>query len=347
MISTTRPTGQARPFHERSARIPVIDRIRPLEMLVRTVEAGSFAGAAAALRLTPSAVSHGIAELERRLGAALLYRTTRRVQLTEEGEAAYRCGHDVIERLAALDGLAAPAGPLGLSGTLRVGIDPVFRRHILSSRLAVFMRSHPALRFEFLAQTEPREMHLTGTDILLRFGDPPDSSLIARRLGHAVRVTWASPDYLNEFGTPAQPEDLHRHRCLVYKAPQLTLPLRDWIFARGTERRVIGVPATLVTDDRDAMIALAAAGAGIIRAGVIRSTLLAARELIRVLPDWDCPPVLPLYALYRRTDPLPARVVAFLDHLTEAAAAFDPDGMSFVAAPARNRVRKGGRIAGA
>jgi DNA-binding transcriptional LysR family regulator len=99
-----------------------MDRVRCLEMLVRAAEAGSFARAAVALRITPSAVSHGIAELERRFGAPLFQRTTRQLRLTEEGEAAYRCGRDVLDRLGELEALApSQACPAHLTGTLRVG----------------------------------------------------------------------------------------------------------------------------------------------------------------------------------------------------------------------------------
>ena len=136
-----------------------MDRVRSLEMLVRAAEAGSFAKAAAGLRVTPSAVSHGIAELERRLGAPLFHRTTRSLRLTTEGEAAYRCGRDLLDRLDELDGLAQAGGRL--TGVLRIGMASAFR-YVMGPRLADFVRRHPRLRLEILVQTQPREMLAAG-----------------------------------------------------------------------------------------------------------------------------------------------------------------------------------------
>lgn len=314
-----------------------MDRIRPLEMLVRAVEAGSFARAAAALRVTPSAISHGIAELERRLGATLLYRTSRHLRLTGEGEAAYRRSRDILEQLGALERLAT--APAALIGTLRVGIEPTMRSHVLGPPLVAFLRRHPGLTIEFLVQHEPREMHLTGMDLLIRSGRPREGGLVARLLGHVPRVPWASPAYLAEAGTPAEPEDLLRHRCLIFKAAQLPLPLTEWTFERSAELRKVRVPTTILSDHRDSLTALAVAGAGIVRVGLMDPALVTSGALVRVLPEWNCPPMPVVYALYRRVKPLPARIAAFLGFLDQAIATYDPEGLTFIPARRPGRAR--------
>ena len=302
-----------------------MDRVRHLEMLVRAADAGSFAGAAAALRVTSSAVSHGIAELEQQLGTPLFHRTTRQLRLTEEGEVAYRCGQDVLERLGDLDLVLQRSGSSEqLTGMLRVGMSVALNRHVFGPRIGSFLRKHPRLRLEILAQYRPSEMHVAGMDVLLRVEEPEESSLIARRLGTIRHGVYAAPAYLAEAGALERPEDLQKHRCIVYKPPHLQRAAGEWQFERGAERRVVRVPAVVVTDDREALITLVTKGVGIMRLGMFDPMLLASGALTRVLLDWTCPPGPPVYALYRRTTRVPARVVAFLDFIKEAFCEFDP-----------------------
>lgn len=311
-----------------------MDRVRNLEMLVRATEAGSFAGAAAALRITATAVSHGIAKLERQLGTPLFHRTTRQLRLTEEGEAAYRCGRDVLDRLGELEGLAlASGGPTRLTGTLRVGMSVALNRHVVAPRINILLCRHPGLRLELLTQYRPSEMQLAGVDVLLRVEELEESWLIARRLGTIRHGVYAAPTYLAVAGKPEEPEDLLNHRCLVYKPPQLPRPADEWQFQRGAERRAVRVPAAIVTDDREALITAVTAGAGVMRLGMFDPGLIASGTLVRLLPEWGCPPGPPVYALYRRMPRLPARIGAFLDFVAEALADFDPAQEMLLRAP--------------
>ena len=312
-----------------------MDRVRSLEMLVRAAEAGSFARAATGLRVTPSAVSRAIADLERHLGATLFHRTTRSLRLTAEGEAAYRCGRDLLDRLDELDGLVQARG--GLTGVLRVGMGPG-SRHVLGPRLGAFLHRHPGLRIEILVQTLPREMQAAGMDLLLSADEPPeDTDLVARRLGRLRHGIYAAPGYLDAAGggAPTMPEELPRHRCLVYKSPPLTRPANEWRFERGGEVRSVTVPAAVLADDRAAVIALALGGAGIMRLGMFDPALIASGALVPLLPDWTCPDGPPLHALYRRAMRLPSRIPAFLDFVTECLAAFDPEQRTFEREAAR------------
>ena len=143
----------------------------------------------------------------------------------------------------------------------------------------------------------------------------------ACRIRHGA---YAAPAYLAEAGAPGEPEDLLRHRCLVYKAPQVLRPADEWRFERGEDRRAVRVPAAVVTDDREALIAMVAGGAGIMRLGMFDPDLVTSGALVRLLPGWTCPPGPPVYALYRRASRPPARVAAFLDFVAEALVGFDP-----------------------
>jgi DNA-binding transcriptional LysR family regulator len=304
-----------------------MDRVRPLEMLVRAAETGSFAGAAAALRVTPSAVSQGIAGLERHLGAALFYRTTRQLRLTEEGEALYRQGCEILDRLAQLEGLV-PRRAERLVGTLRVGANGPIGRNVIMPRLAAFLRPHPELRLELLVQTEPKEMHTGGMDVLLRVGEPEDTGLVARRLARVRFGAYAAPGYLEAAGGPQEPGDLLGHRCLVHKPPHEPRAWDEWAFERAGERRVVRVPGTVVTDDRESLVAGCLAGVGVMRIGMFDPVLLASGALARVLPGWTCPDGPLLYALYRRTAAVPPKIAAFLDFLAAALADFDREGVA-------------------
>src|SRR5262245_6626340 len=134
-----------------------MDRVRKLEIFVRTADSGSFARAARSLDLTPPAVSHAIAKLEKQMGVTLFYRTTRSVTLTEDGAALYRRGQDLLGRLAEMEGSFSRA-PDRLGGTLRVGITPTVQS-VMMPALGGFLRRHPDLRVEFLRMNYSKELH--------------------------------------------------------------------------------------------------------------------------------------------------------------------------------------------
>ena len=176
-------------------------------------------------------------------------------------------------------------------------------------------------------------MHLTGVDVLLRVEEPEESGLVARRLGTIRHGVYAAPTYLAEAGAPEDPEDLLGHRCLVYKAPQVPRPADEWRLERGVDRRAVQVSASVVTDDREALIAMVVGGAGVMRLGMFDPALISSGQLVRLLPGWTCPPGPPVYALYRGMPRLPARIAAFLDFVAEALVDFDPAQEVLVRAP--------------
>ena len=174
-------------------------------------------------------------------------------------------------------------------------------------------------------------------DLLLRGEEPAeDTDLVARRLGRVRHGVHAAPADLDAAGgAPAGPGDLLRHRCLLFKPPQLVGRADEWRFERDGEIRNVTVPGAVVSSDRDAVIALAVGGAGIMRLGLFDPALLASGALVPLLPGWTCPPGPQLYALYRRTPRLPARIAAFLDFTAECLAVFDPEERTFVRETAR------------
>lgn len=301
-----------------------MDRIRRIELLVRAAEAGSFARAARSLDLTPSAVSHAIADLEKGLGLSLFHRTTRQLRLTEGGEEIYERGCELLRQLAELESITRKTTER-VTGTLRVGLPIPLSRNVIMPRLPEFLRRHPQLRLEFHVQSQPKDMHAEGVDVLIRISEPPVSNLIARKIGQIRHAVYASPQYLKMAGTPKTPDELSNHLCLVIKAVGMSRPLDLWEFQRGTERKVINVAPRVVTYDREGLIAAVLAGAGLMRLGCFDPYLISSGQLHRVLSDWTCPPGFPIFAMYRKTARTPPKVAAFLKFVEEAFAAFDPE----------------------
>lgn len=301
-----------------------MDLVRRIEIFARAADAGSFAKVASSLDVTPSAISRAIASLEKELRVPLFYRTTRLLKLTEDGEEVYRRGRDILDRLAALE-TAMSGAPARVTGTLRVGLSVSLSRYLVIPGLATFMRRHPALRLDFSVVSHPREMHAEGVDLLLRVTDPPESTLIARKLAQLRFGVYAAPEYLAEAGTPEEPEDLLRHRCFAHRPAAIGKAQDEWVFERRAERRTVKVEPAFATDDREALIAAVVGGAGVMRIGMFDPTLVTSGRPSRLLPSWSCPGGQSVYALYRRTPRLPGRIAAFLAFVEEALAAFDAD----------------------
>jgi DNA-binding transcriptional LysR family regulator len=306
-----------------------MDLVHRIEMLMRAADAGSFAKAAESLGITPSAISRAIAELEKELRVSLFYRTTRQRRLTEEGEELYRRGQEILDKIGQLEPAMSRASGR-LTGTLRVGLSPTISRHIIMPGLAGFVRRHPNLRVECFVLTQPKEMHAEGADLLLRIGDPPESGLIARKIGDLRYAVYGSPEYLKSTGVPAEPKELLKHRCLVHKSPTAAKALDEWTFEKNGVQEVVRVSPTLLSNDREALITALVGGAGLFRTALFDPVLVTSGRIRKVLADWSCVDRFTAYAIYRRTPRVSPRLAAFLEFAAEAFAAFDPEELTFI-----------------
>jgi LysR family transcriptional regulator for bpeEF and oprC len=304
-----------------------MDRIRRIELLVTAARAGSFAKAAEILELDPSAISRAISKFEKELGVTLFYRTTRQLRLTDTGEDIVHRGSEILKQLKDLEG-TVPDNQAPLTGSLRIGMSVPIGREIVMPRIPTFMQRHPELRIECIVLTQIRDMHVNGVDILLRAGGPPVESVIARELGQIKLGVYGSPQYLETAGEPNSPQDLLRHRCLVYKPHHMKHPWDTWEFQRGSKTERVKVPCTLMTDEREGLIAAAVAGCGLMRNGMFDPNLIKSGQLKRVLCEWNCPGGPTWCAFYHRTTRVPAKITAFLQFLADALAGFDPDGLT-------------------
>jgi DNA-binding transcriptional LysR family regulator len=295
-----------------------MDRFRAMQVFARVVEQGSFARAAERIGISTSACSRHVAELEAHLDARLLNRTTRRLSLTESGQAFYeRCVQllaDLEEAESAASASAArPRGTLKLSCGISFGV-----RHV-ARLVGAFVARHPEVRFDVQLSDRFVDLVEEGFDLAIRIGESPTQNLIARKLGETRLVPCAAPIYLREHGAPETPADLARHACLTYEY----LALRDtWRFIdRAGVEHAIRVAGPVHANNGDLLVATAVEGIGIsMEPDFIVAADLAAGRLVRILADYAPAPT-SIYAVYPSRRHLSAKVRTFVDFLAERFAA--------------------------
>lgn len=279
---------------------------------MRVVDTGSITRAAQRLGIAKSAVSRRIAELERRLGAQLVTRTTRRLTITETGQAFYERCRRVLSDLSEAESSVADAHD-DLSGTLRVAAPVTFGMMHLAPILTEFMQTHPGVTVD--VDFSDRHVNLIEDqfDVAVRIARLSDSSLIARRLCPIRQIVCASPGYLQRRGTPTAPADLAEHDCLRYS---LDPQGRNWHYT-GPDGAAgeITVRAHAIASNGEFLRDAAIADQGIARLPTFMVYDAIARgELVALLSQYHWFEI-GLYALYPPTRRLARRVRAFVDLL--------------------------------
>lgn len=290
-----------------------VNRSGELEVFVRAVELGGFSAAARHFRMTPSAVSKLVARLESRLGARLVNRSTRKLQLTAEGAAFFDRG---VRILGDLDTAEYEAGA-GASprGQLRVNANVMFGHHFLLPIIPGFLAQYPGIGLNLTLTDVVIDLLDERADIAIRTGPLKTSALVARKIWDSPVHVVASPAYLRAHGKPRTPGDLARHNVLGFGFARHIegLPFRD---GNGG---ILTVPFTgnMLVSDGEAMRLLALTGLGIAR--LSRNHIAAdleAGRLVVVLEDYNPRDIESIYAVFLgHGGHLPARVRAFLDYL--------------------------------
>lgn len=291
-----------------------MDRFADMQMFIRVVETGSISAAAERLEVAKSAVSRRLAELESRLGAQLLHRTTRRLNLTDSGRAFFDHAQRILADLDEAEAAVSQAHT-ALKGRLRVALPLSFGLLHLAPLIEEFMALHPDVEFDLDFNDRQIDLMQEGFDLAIRIANLPDSSLIARRLAPVGHLLSASPAYLAKHGTPTRPEDLQHHVCLAYS--NLTNP---GVWPYRTPDGVAGsvqVPVKLKANNGDFLYQAALAGHGLIlHPTFYLRDALRSGALVPVLTDivW---PELNAYAVYPPTRHLSSRVRALVDFLAK------------------------------
>ncbi|MCQ8239347.1 LysR family transcriptional regulator [Rhizosaccharibacter radicis] len=282
-----------------------------MELFVRVAEAGSFAAAGRALRLSPQAVGRQLAALERRLGVALLNRTTRRQSLTEAGHIFLGGCRRMLAEAEAVEARMAMQA-VTPSGTLRISVPTAFGSVRLMPALPDFVEAHPAVRLEIALSDRRVGLVEEGFDLAIRIGEQADSALISRGLTPYRVVPCAAPAYLARRGSPRIPAELAQHECLEYGFSSHPAPPL-WLFHRGARQERVEPASRLRVDDGRALLDAALAGLGVVMAAeVMLRDHLDAGRLVRLLPGWHGPsrPMRLLFPSHRARTP---KLRAFVD----------------------------------
>ncbi len=286
-----------------------------VSVLAAVVESRSFVRAAEALGLSPSGVSRAISRLEARVGVRLLERTTRSVGLTDEGARFYA---QVAPLLGGIEeaAMSAAGAAQSVRGRLRINVDPYFSRLVLGPRLGAFMDRHPDLQIEIFTRNEVGDLIADGMDVAVRFGDPPQTSLIARQILQTRVLTVAAPAYLDRHGRPKAPAELTQHTCIHYLDPR-TGRAFEWELRRGRKVVPIETRSRIMVNDAGTTLATCLAGIGIAQVFSLGlRDYLQSGQLIDLFPDWP-DETFPLYVFYPSRHHVPAKVRAFIDFCVE------------------------------
>lgn len=240
-----------------------MDKIHAMQLFLRVAELESFSRAADTLGLPKGSVSRQIQALENHLGTQLLHRTTRRVQLTQDGMIYYERAKDLLSNLDELDGLFHH-DPTSISGKLRVDMPVGVARNLVMPRLPAFLHQYPGLELELSSSDRLVDLIREGFDCVVRVGALKDSGLIARPLGKLTQINCASPQYLARFGYPESLDDLASH-AVVHYAVNLGTRSQGFEIATDNGPRWIKTGGMLTVNSTETYHAACLAGLGIIQ----------------------------------------------------------------------------------
>lgn len=288
------------------------NRSGEMEVFVQVFDRGGFSAAARVLGMTPSAVSKLVARLEARLGTQLVRRSTRRLQLTAEGEHFYeratRVLADIDEAERCVAANAAPRGRVSVNTSISFGT------HVLVPLVPLFQAQYPQVELDIALTDRVVDLLEERADIAIRWGPLPASDLVARHLGSTGQSVVAAPEYLARHGTPRKPEDLESHQRLDFTYRRR---VPDWPFVVKGHAIDVPVRANVRASDGETLRQLALSGAGLARLSHYHTHAdVQAGRLVKVLEKYNPGELTPIHAVYLgKAGRLPSRVRAVLDFL--------------------------------
>ena len=286
-----------------------MDRIDAMSTLVAAVDAGSLSGASRALGKPLATVSRKVSDLEAHLGTQLLVRSSRRLALTEAGQAFLASARRILEDLdeaerAASGEYRTPRGHLHITAPIMFGrlhVEPV---------VLDFLKAYPDITVRLTLADTLMNLVDDHVDLAVRVGRLPDSRLKALRLGEIGWVTCASPDYLARQGEPDSPDALTDHDCVMFEGLYSTA---SWTFGRGSEAKDISIRPRLSVNSADAAISAALRGAGVTRVLSYQVAEPVARGDLKLILRPFEPEALPVHLLHAGQSLAPLKLRAFLD----------------------------------
>lgn len=283
-----------------------------LQLVVELARAGGMSAAARQLDVTPAAVSKRLAQIEARLGVRLFNRSTRRLSLTAEGEVYLESARRILDEIEDLDQLIASRQD-SPRGRLKVNAPLGFGRSYIAPAIAEFAQKYPDVTLQLQLTDSPADFVRDAFDVAIRFGDLPDTRLIARKIAPNRRLVCASPGYLKTHGVPTTPHDLARHQCIVLRQNEDAYSL--WRFTKGRRSETVKVRGALSSNDGEVTLTWGLAGLGILqRAEWDLARYLRSGRLVRVLEDYALPQA-DIYAVFPERHHLSVKVRIFVDFL--------------------------------
>ena len=297
-----------------------MDRWTEIELFVQVAEQGSLSRAAESLGLSNAAASRHLTALEARLDARLVQRNTRRLFLTDVGDAFYRRCKPLLAELHEAE-TAVNEAVLKPTGLLRIQASLSFSMIVIAPLLPEFSARYPDLRLEIVASNRYADLLEGGIDVAIRNREfENDSAITVRRLAETKRVLAASPQYLQRHGTPRTPDELKRHRLLIYNLANHPNELR---LTRDGVETALAVQGVLEANDGQIVRAAALKHLGILMQPmyIIHDDVVAGR-LVPLLREWELQR-LTINIAYPTRRHLPAKVRCFVDFLVEQFAVND------------------------
>ena len=291
-----------------------MDRLDTIELFAAVVETGSFSEAGKRFGYAPSGVTRRIDDLEAWMGAALFYRSTRRITLTEVGAAFHNRATEILldleEARITASGLEdVPSGNVRLSVAASLGPQ-------MTAALGAFLARWPDIGVTVRSTDQLVDPVAEGLDLVVRIGRLSDSTLRARLLGTGERIVCASPQYLRDHGTPSDPDALAGHDCLVFRS---TPGYNLWRFRRGKRRFEVRASGPFHCDDGQLLTQAAASGGGIVLLPRwLVGQALEAGSLVPILENFEPDPAeTPVHAVYPHSRYVPPKVRVLIDFLVE------------------------------
>lgn len=286
-----------------------MDRLEAMSTLLDVVDAGSLSAAARKLRTPLATISRRLSDLEKHLGARLLLRSNRRLELTDAGRSYIAACREILSSVdqaerAASGEYLAPRGEIAISAPIVFG-----RMHLLPA-LVEFLAAFPEINARLTLNDRFAHFIDDQIDVALRIGDLPDSTLKITRLGSVRRVVCASPTYLENKGEPRTPQDLQAHACITFEGVS---GATEWSFRSGKQTIAVPVRSRLVVNTAEAAIDAALAGLGVTRVLSYQVEDALRRGGLRTILTAFEPAPLPVSLIYPAQGAMPQKLRAFLD----------------------------------
>jgi len=289
-----------------------MDKYQEMRVFAAVADAGSFVAAAETLGMSKAAVSRYVSDLEQRLGARLMHRTTRKLSLSTEGEVFLARCRDILASIDASESEISTRAD-SATGLLKVSVPVSFGLMHLAPLWSEFLTAHPRLSLDVQLADRVIDLVEEGFDVAVRIARLPDSSLVSRRLATTRLVLCASPDYLARRGTPQELTDLAQHEVIGYSL----LAMGDlWQFTGPQGPTSVKVKPRLLTNNGDTCVAAAVRGMGIqLQPTFLIAGELASGRLVEVLPQYRSIE-LGIYAVYPSRKFVLPKTRAFLEFLS-------------------------------